>query len=124
MPPVKSISLSDGIEIITSGNLYNFFQTASEIEGRLAGVSGNLRKKEAKFNEWLNSQSPFQIRRPLSNFSPDDPIILGTSIGGEIIDNDEVIIQCFHIAVHILQSNPLKITVMTSNSQIGGDWWL
>ncbi|MHC4397521.1 MAG: hypothetical protein ACYS1A_17910 [Planctomycetota bacterium] len=66
MPPIKSINLDNGLEIITSGSLTNFSQTTIEIEGRLAGVSGNLKKKEEKFNEWLNQQPPFIERKPLS----------------------------------------------------------
>lgn len=123
MPPVRSINLDNGLEIITSGNLANISETTVQIEGRLAGVSGNIAKKEEKFNEWLNDQEPFVLRRPLNDFPPEDPIRLGTSTGGEVIDGDQVVIRIFYVAVHIFQASPLTFTVKTSNAPVGGDWW-
>ena len=123
MPPVRSINLDDGIDILMSNGV-QFVESKLNIQGRLAGVSGNLKKKEDKFNEWLNDQEPFVVRRPLSDFPPEDPVRLGTTTGGEVIDGDEVVIRIFHIAVHIFQASPLTFTVKTSNSPIGGDWWL
>jgi hypothetical protein len=124
MPPIKSINLDDGLSILTSGNLADFSQTTVEIEGRLAGVAGNLKKKEDKFNEWLNQQEPFVTRRPLSDFPPEDPVRNGIFTPAERIDGSDLVIQHFYVAIHILETNPLKITVKTSNSPIGGDWWL
>ena len=124
MPPVKSINLDNGLEILTSGNLANISQTTVEMEGRIAGVAGNLKKKEAKFNEWLNDQEPFVIRRPLSDFPPEDPVQNGIFTPAESIDGTNLVIRIFYITVHIFTASPLKITVKTSNSPIGGDWWL
>ena len=124
MPPVQRIDLSSGLEIITSGSLSNFSQTTFEIEGRIAGLAGNIRKKEERFNEWLNQQPPFVTRRPMSDFPPEDPVQNGQLTPAESIDGDELVIRHFHIAVHIFQASPLTFTVKTSNSPIGGDWWL
>jgi hypothetical protein len=122
MPPIKSINFDDGLTII--GTMGTFSETRIEFGGRIAGLAGNLAKKEERLNKWLNLQWPFATVRPLSDFPADDPIQLGTSTGGEIVDGDDVIIHHFYVAVHIFNANPLSITVMTSNSPIGGDWWL
>ena len=55
MPPVRAINLDDGIEI-TLSNGVQFIESKVNMQGRLAGVSGNLKKKEEKFNEWLQLQ--------------------------------------------------------------------
>jgi hypothetical protein len=128
MPPVKSINLDNGLEIITSGNLANVSMTTIEIESRLASVVGNLALKEQRFNAWLNSQAPFVERRrfddPKKPLPPDDPIRLGTSTGGEVVDGDEYIVRHFYGAIHIAGTNPLRIIPCTSDFPIGGDWWL
>lgn len=124
MPSIKQIDLSNGLEIITTGSLANFSMTTIELETRIAGLAGNIKKKEERINKWLNQQEPFLRRRPLSDFPPEDPIRLGTTVGGEVVDGDEVLIQRFYVAIHILETNPLKIEAMTSDFPIGGDWWL
>lgn len=123
MPPIRGINLDEGLAILMSGNLSDFSQTTVELEGRIAGLAGNIAKKEQRFNEWLNDQPPFVTRRPLSDFPPEDPVQNGQLSPAEIIDGDELVIRHFHVAVHIFQASPLKITVKTSNSPIGGDWW-
>jgi len=124
MPPVERINLDNGLEIITSGNVANVSETTVQIEGRLAGVSGNLAKKEQRFNEWLNDQQPFVTRRPLSDFPAEDPVRNGILTAAESIDGDDLVIRHFHVAIHIFEASPLRFTVKTDNSPIGGDWWL
>jgi len=121
MPPIRSINLDDGLEII--GTMGDFSETHIELEGRIAGLAGNLKKKEERLNEWLNLQFPFCTVRPFSDYPADDPFQLGMSTGGEIVDGGDVIIHHFYVAVHIFNANPLSITVKTSNSPITGEWW-
>ena len=47
MPPVRAINLDDGIAI-TMSNGVQFIESKLNIQGRLAGVAGNLKKKEER----------------------------------------------------------------------------
>ncbi len=55
MPPFRSLDLTDGINMVMTGN-FQFLESKLNVQGRLAGIAGNLKKKEAKFNEWLQLQ--------------------------------------------------------------------
>lgn len=128
MPPIRSISLDDGVAILMSDGT-QFIESRLNIQGRLAGVAGNLTKKEAKFNEWLQVQEPFAYSYPLTDYDLDhsvhtDPDNLPV---WRWVDGDNVIEVSMWIAVHIFDDSPLTFTVKCQNRQagpIGGDWWL
>lgn len=125
MPPVRAINLDDGIDILMTGGT-QFIESKLNIQGRLAGVSGNLKKKEAKFNEWLQLRPEFASIYPLSSYDLDHPVHTDPDNlpAWRYIDGDNVVEIKMFIAVHIFEASPLRFTIMTSDFPIGGDWWL
>jgi len=127
MPPVRSINFEDGIDIaLTDGA--SFVESKLNIQGRLAGVSGNLKKKEDKFNEWLQLQPAFSTIIPLADLEPDDralevpPVLLPY----EYVDGSDFIAIKTYIAVHIYTASPLSFNIRIQNKQAGpitGEWW-
>lgn len=128
MPPVRSINLDDGIAILMSNGV-QFVESKLNIQGRLAGVSGNLKKKEDKFNEWLQVQEPFAHTYLLTDYELDHPVHTDPDNlpAWRWVDEDNVIEVTMWIAVHIFEASPLTFTVKCQNrlaGPIGGDWWL
>ena len=128
MPPARSINLDDGIAITMSGGV-QFIESKLNIEGRLAGVAGNLKKKEQKFNEWLQLQEPFAHTYLLADYEPDHPVHTDPENlpVWRWVDGDNVIEVSMWIAIHIFDDSPLSFTVQIQNREIGpigGDWWL
>lgn len=127
MPPVRSINLDDGIGILLSNGI-QFIESKLNIQGRLAGVSGNLKKKEQKFNEWLQLQPAFANVIPLVDLEPDDRVLQDPPIllPYEYIDGDNYVGIKMYIAVHIYEASPLRFTIRIQNKQAGpitGEWW-
>ncbi len=127
MPPVREINTDGGLYIKMSNGLI-FRDTAVQMQARLAAIPGNLKKKEASYNNWLQSQEPFQKVYPVAEYDPNhlvntDPgslppwrIMAGAYVG-EII---------MWIAVHFFDASPLRFTVKCQNKEIGpitGEWW-
>ena len=126
MPQVSHIGdLSSGISITMSDGQV-FVQDNTEIGGRLAGVSGNLTKKENKFNEWLQDQPPFTVSYPQDSWEPDHRIRQDPSVlhDNEYIVDGIVYIIKTYVAVHIFEASPLRFTIRLSDIPIVGDWWL
>lgn len=126
MLPVRSISFDDGVAILMSDGT-QFIESKLNIQGRLAGVAGNLTKKEKRFNEWLQVQPAFASVIPLidlpvdSRILQDPPVLLPY----EYIDGDDFVSIKMYIAVHIYDS-PLSFNIRIQNKQIGpivGEWW-
>jgi hypothetical protein len=105
-----------------------FHDTASQMSARLAGIPGNLNKKEDGYNDWLQSQVPFQSTHPAGEYDQDHQIhddptnlppwrILAGAFVGEIV---------MWVAVHFYDDSPLSFTVrcQDKNIPITGDWWL
>lgn len=128
MPPVREIETIDGLRIVMTNGVV-FHDTAAQMQARLASTPGNLKKKEKAYNNWLQSQEPFQKMYPAAEYDPDhlvntDPgnlppwrIMAGAYIG-EII---------MWVAVHFYSANPLSFIPCCQNREIGpigGDWWL
>ena len=127
MPPIRNINLSDGITVEFTGG-YQFIESALNIQGRLAGVSGNLTKKESRFNEWLQVQEPYANTRLLADYPLDD--IVHTEPGNlpvwQWIDGDNVIEVICWVAVHIFNDSPLSFTIKHQNRELGPitvEWW-
>lgn len=127
MPPVRSINLDDGISILTSEGL-SFIESKLNVQGRLAGVAGNLKKKEAKFNAWFQLQPAFATVIALADLPPDDralqdpPVLLPW----EYIDGDDFVSIKMYVAVHIYDDSPLRFNIRIQNKEIGpvtGEWW-
>lgn len=126
MPP-RAINLDDGLYIKMS-NGQVFHDTAAQMQTRLDSFPGNLKKKEASYNNWLQSQEPFQKVYPVAEYDFDHPInidpnnlpswrIMAGAYVGEII---------MWITVHIFETSPLRFTVKCQNKQSGpitGEWW-
>jgi hypothetical protein len=128
MPPIREIDCNDGLYIkMTSGAV--FHETAAQMKARLDSFPGNLKKKEAAYNTWLQSQEPFQKVYPVAEYDPDhlvnlDPdnlppwrIIAGAYVG-EII---------MWVAVHFYDDDPLSFVAKCQDKEIGpitGEWWL
>jgi len=128
MPPIREINKQDGIYILMSNGVI-FSESALNIQGRLAGVSGNLAKKEAKFNEWIQVQPPFAYTFPITDYPEDHPVNTdpGNLPSWRWIAGDNVIEVTMWIAVHIYSEAPLDFTVKCQNRELGpivGDWWL
>jgi hypothetical protein len=128
MPPVREIDLSDGLRIVMTGGR-EFFESRLNIQGRLAGVAGNLKKKEEKFNEWLQAQPPFVSTYALADYDLDHPVHTDPDNlpVWRWVDGDNVIEVIMWIAVHIFDDSPLTFTIKCQNKEIGpitGDWWL
>ena len=127
MPPIRNINLSDGITVEFTGG-YQFIESALNIQGRLAGVSGNLTKKESRFNEWLQVQEPYAFRHPLTDYDVDHPVSQTPPVlqVWQIIDGTDLIeISCW-VAVHIFNDSPLSFTIKHQNRELGpitGEWW-
>ena len=127
MPPVRSINLDDGLKIMTSFGV-EFNEPKVNIQGRLAGVAGNLKKKEAKFNEWLQRQEPFSKTYPLADYDLDHPVHTDpyNLPVWRYIDGDNVVEIIMWIAVHIYEANPLRFNIKIQNKEAGpitGEWW-
>jgi hypothetical protein len=127
MPPVRSINLDNGINILMTGGT-QFIESKLNIQGRLAGVAGNLKKKEKKFNEWLMKQEPFSYTYPLADYDLDhqvhtDPDNLPV---WRWVDGSNVVEVTMWVAVHILDDSPLTFTIKCQNKELGpitGEWW-
>ena len=127
MPPVRSVNFDDGIAIFLTGGA-QFIESKLNIQGRLAGVSGNLKKKEAKFNKWLQLQSPFANVIPLIDLEPDDRVLQAPPIllPYEYLDGDNYVGIKMYVAVHIYEASPLRFNIIIQNKQLGpisGEWW-
>lgn len=128
MPPVRSIDFSDGLRILMTGNV-EFFESKLNIQNRLAGVAGNLKKKEDKFNEWLMQQPEFVSAYPLSEYDPDHPVHTDPDNlpPWRWVDGDTVYEVKMWVAVHIFNDNPLEFTIRCQNREYGPitvEWWL
>ena len=127
MPPLRSIDLTDGINIVMTGNV-QFIESQLNILGRLAGVAGNLKKKEAKFNEWLQLQPPFAYTHLRTDYDQDhgvwtDPENLPVWMW---VVGDNVIEVSMWISIHIISEAPLTMTSKCQNKELGpiiGEWW-
>jgi hypothetical protein len=127
MPPVRSINLDDGLDI-TMSNGVQFVESKLNIQGRLAGVSGNLRKKEDKFNEWLQAQEPFSHTYLLADYDLDHPVHTDPSNlpPWRWVDGSNVIEVKMWIAVHFYFASPLSLIPHCLNRELGpitGEWW-
>lgn len=128
MPPVRINSIQDGIDLVTAYGGWNVSKI--DMEDRIAGVAGNLKKKEDKFNEWLQFQEPFAHTYPRTSWDADhrlreDPPDLRVY---EFYDSgdDTITVINFWIAVHLFDDNPLSFTIRTQNRELGpisGEWW-
>jgi len=127
MPPVREINIDDGLYIKMTNGLV-FHDTAVQMVARLNSTPGNLKKKEAAYNQWLQSQEPFQKTYPAGEYEIDHQIysnpanlppwrILAGAYVGEIT---------MWVAVHFYSISPLSFTPICQNKElpIGGDWWL
>ena len=129
MPPVREINTDDGLYIKMSNGLV-FHDTAVQVVARLNSTPGNLKKKEAAYNQWLQSQEPFQKTYPVDEYEIDHQVhsdpgnlptwrIMAGAYVGEII---------MFITVHIFELSPLRFTICCRNKQSGpiteDDWWL
>ena len=127
MPPVRSINLDNGIDILTSFGV-NFQMPKVNIQGRLAGVAGNLKKKEAKFNERLQIQPAFATIIALADLPPDDRALQEPPalLPYEYIDGDDFVSIKMYVEVHIYDDSPLSFNIRIQNKQAGpimGEWW-
>jgi hypothetical protein len=127
MPPVQRINCDDGISILTIEGI-NFSESKLNIQSRLSAISGNLRKKESKFNEWLQLQSPFAMIIPLADLEPDDRVLLPQPVllPWEYIEGNNFVSIKMYIQVHIYNDNPLDFNIMIQNKQEGpitAEWW-
>jgi hypothetical protein len=127
MPPVRDINLDDGISIVMSNGVA-FVESKLNIEGRLAGVSGNLKKKEEKFNEWLQVQEPFAHTYALADYDQDHPVHTdpGNLPAWRWVDGSNIMEGTMWIAVHIFDDSPLDFTICCQNREAGpitGQWW-
>lgn len=128
MPPVREISKEAGLRVLMSDGR-EFFEPYTNIQERLAGVPGNLKKKERKFNEWLQIQEPFCYVYPKESYDQDHPVWTDPDNlpVWRWIDGDNVIEVTMWIAVHIYNDAPLDFTVKCQNRELGPiaeDWWL
>jgi len=127
MPPIREINKDDGIYVLMS-NGATFIESELNIQGRMAGVSGNLKKKEDRFNEWLQMQEPFAKTYLKTDYDLDHPVWTDPDNLPlwRILDGDNVIEIVMWVAVHIFNDSPLEFTIKISNKDtpIGGDWWL
>lgn len=127
MPPVREIDLSDGLRI-KMPNAFEFVESKFNIQGRLAGVAGNLKKKEQRFNEWLQMQEPFAHTYLLADYDLDHPVHTDPDNlpSWRWVDGDNVIEVTMWIAVHIYNDSPLDFTIRCQNRELGpitGEWW-
>ena len=128
MPPIREINLDNGINILDSNGV-RFVMTKADMENRLFAVSGNLAKKESRFNEWLQLQQPFSYIYPLADYEPDHrvrqvPPVLNV---WEWIDGTNIVVVHMWIAVYIYTLNPLTFNSRIQNKEIGpitGEWWI
>lgn len=125
MPPVREIDLSDGIKIVTSGDLSNVNRTGAQI----AVAPGNLAQKEAALNEWLQQQ--YEVRIALKDLPPDDraledpPKLLSYERIEKIGGTEYWIRTLMYVEAHVFSLSPLKLTLQCNNSPITEDnWWL
>ena len=128
MPPVCEINTDDGLYIRMTGGQV-FHDTAIQMQARLGSYPGNLKKKEESYNNWLQSQVPFQSVFPVGEYDPDHRVnvdpdnlppwrILAGAFVGEIT---------MWVVVHFFDDDPLDFTVRCQNKELGpitGDWWL
>ena len=127
MPPVREINTDDGLYIKLSNGLV-FHDTAAQMQARLAATPGNLKKKEASYNNWLMSQEPFIKIYPVGEYDGDHQVnddpgnlpvwrIMAGAFVGEVI---------MWVAVHFYNDNPLSFTTKCQNKELGpiaGEWW-
>jgi hypothetical protein len=111
-----------------TGNV-EFFESKLNIQGRLAGVAGNLKKKEDKFNEWLMQQEPFVKAYLKADYDLDHPVHTDPDNlpPWRWVDGDTVYEVWMWVAVHIFNDSPLEFTVKCQNREDGpitGEWWL
>jgi len=128
MPPVRQLDYTDGIKILTSFGV-EFHEPKVNMQGRLAGVAGNLKKKETKFNERLQLQEPFSYIYPLTDYEPDHPVHTDPDNlpVWRSVDGDNVIEVTMWVQVHIYNDSPLAFNVKIQNRELGpitGEWWL
>ena len=127
MPPVRSISFDDGVAILMSDGT-QFIESKLNVQGRLAGVAGNLAKKENRFNKWLQVQPAFASVIPLIDLPADDRVVQDPPVllPYEYIDGDDFVSIKMYIAVHIYDDSPLSFNIKIQNKQAGpitGEWW-
>ena len=127
MPPVREINDDDGLYIrMSDGSV--FHDSASSMLARLNATPGNLKKKEDAYNQWLQSQEPFQRTYPAGEYEPDHQVhtdpdnlppwrIMAGAFVGEIR---------MWVAVHFYSLSPLKFIprCQDRNYPIEGEWWL
>ena len=128
MPPFRSLDLTDGINLVMTGN-FQFLESETNVLGRLAGIAGNLKKKELKFNEWLQMQEPFAHTYLRSEYEPDHPVWTDPDNlpVWRWVDGDNVIEVSMWIWIHIIDDAPLTMTSKCQNKELGpitGEWWL
>lgn len=128
MPPVREINTDDGLYIRMSSGA-EFHDSAASMQARLASIPGNLKKKEEGYNQWLQSQEPFQRTYSVAEYPSDHPVnvdpdnlppwrIMAGAYVGEII---------MWIAVHFYNDDPLDFIPKCQNRETGpitGEWWL
>ena len=122
MPQVRSINLDGGIFIETVGDLPNInillaqFPSVSDAEELSNALTSTC-------------QRTVEITKKLNTFPSDDPVrqhppVLSPT---ERIAGGNLIITPVYIAVHVFNypiQDSSDYTVKTSNSPIGGEWWL
>jgi len=128
MPPIREINTDDGLNILMSNGV-RFIESKLNIQGRLAGVAGNLKKKEARFNEWLQMQEPFAHTYLKADYDPDHPVWTDPDNlpVWRWVDGDNVIEVSMWIWIHIIDDAPLTLTSKCQNKELGpitGEWWL
>jgi hypothetical protein len=127
VPPIRSVNLDDGIAVTFSDGA-QFVESKLNIQGRLAGVSGNLKKKEDKFNEWLQLQPRWASIYPLSSYDADHPVRQDPPVLNvwQWIDGTNVVnVNCW-VAVHLFNDAPLEFILCCRNKEVGpitGEWW-
>ena len=128
MPPVRKLSVSDGIYIeLSDGTVFQ--QTAAEVQAKLTTYPGNLKKKESSYNNWLQAQVPFMKTYSLDEYEPDhqthtDPDNLPV---WRILSGAYVMEVTMWVAVHFYDDDPLRLTIKCQNKELGpieGEWWL
>lgn len=126
MPPIREINTDNGLYIrMSNGEV--FHDSAASMLARLNSIPGNLKKKEEAYNEWLQSQEPFQKTYPVADYPTEHQVnadpdnlppwrIMAGAYVGEII---------MWVAVHFYSLDPLKFIPKCQNKEtpIEGEWW-
>lgn len=127
MPPVREINTDDGLYIRMSNGLV-FHDTAAQMQARLASTPGNLKKKEASYNSWLQSQEPFQKVYPVAKYDGDHSVNInpGNLPPWRIMAGAYVGEITMWVAVHFYDDSPLNFIPRCQNKELGpitGEWW-